>query len=240
MPLASAHGAERQCRHDLHSRLLPRRRNRRACAGALTVATIDSLDALRAQYRDPKELARRKVIDRLDAHCRTFIAHAPFLVIGTAGANGGPGDVSPRGDRPGFVHVADDRTILIPDRPGNNRLDTLSNILENPEVAAIFMIPGFEETLRLNGRASLTDDPDLMERLAMGGKPALMAIRVAVREAYIHCNRALRRARLWDEANKPDRSILPGGGRMAHEMAGLSGDPEEADRTYNEGTRKLY
>ena len=204
------------------------------------MAAIDSLDALRAHYRDPKELARRKVIDRLDAHCRTFIAHAPFLVIGTAGANGGPGDVSPRGDRPGFVHVADDRTILIPDRPGNNRLDTLSNILENPEVAAIFMIPGFEETLRLNGRASLTDDPDLMERLAMGRKPALMAIRVAVREAYIHCNRALRRARLWDEASKPDRGILPGGGRMVHEMAGLAGDPEEADRTYNEGTRKLY
>ena len=204
------------------------------------MAAVDSLDALRAHYRAPSELSRRKAIDRLDAHCRTFIAHAPFLVIGTAAAGGGPGDVSPRGDRPGFVHVVDDRTILIPDRPGNNRLDTLANILENPEVAVIFMIPGFDETLRLNGRASLTDDPGLLERLAMDGKPALMAIRVSVREAYIHCNRALRRARLWDEASKPDRGILPGGGRMVHEMAGLDGDPEEADRSYREGTRTLY
>ncbi len=204
------------------------------------MAAIDSLEALRAHYRAPSERSRRKAIDRLDAHCRTFIAHAPFLVIGTAAANGGPGDVSPRGDGPGFVHVVDDRTILIPDRPGNNRLDTLSNILENPEVAVIFMIPGFDETLRINGRAGLTDNAELLDRMAMGGKPALLAIRVGVREAYIHCNRALRRARLWDEASKPDRAILPGGGRMVHEMAELSGDPEEADRTYNEGTRQLY
>ena len=204
------------------------------------MAAIDSLEALRAHYRAPSERSRRKAIDRLDAHCRTFIAHAPFLVIGTAAANGGPGDVSPRGDGPGFVHVVDDRTILIPDRPGNNRLDTLSNILANPEVAVIFMIPGFDETLRINGRAGLTDDAELLDRMAMGGKPALLAIRVGVREAYIHCNRALRRARLWDEASKPDRAILPGGGRMVHEMAELSGDPEEADRTYNEGTRQLY
>ncbi len=206
----------------------------------MTAAAVDSLEALRARYRAPGERSRRKVIGRLDAHCRIFIAHAPFLVIGTAAADGGPGDVSPRGDEPGFVHVVDDRTILIPDRPGNNRLDTLTNIVENPEVAVIFMIPGFDETLRLNGRASLTDDPELLEQLAMGGRPALMAIRVAVREAYVHCNRALRRARLWDEASKPDRSILPGGGRMVHEMAGLEGDPDEADRSYREGTRKLY
>ena len=240
MHLASARFAGRKYRHDRYTRFPGRPGIRRGRASALNVGAIDSLDALRARYRAPGERARRKVIERLDVHCRTFIAHAPFLVIGTAAADGGPGDVSPRGDRPGFVHVVDDRTILIPDRPGNNRLDTLTNILENPEVSAIFMIPGFEETLRLNGRASLTDDPALLEDLAMGGKPALMAIRVAVREAYIHCNRALRRARLWDEASKPDRSILPGGGRMVHEMAGLAGDPEEADRTYNEGTRKLY
>lgn len=204
------------------------------------MAAVDSLDALRAHYRAPSERSRRKAIDRLDAHCRTFIALAPFLVIGTSAADDGPGDVSPRGDGPGFVNVLDDRTILIPDRPGNNRLDSLTNILENPEVAVIFMIPGFDETLRLNGRAGLTDDPELLDRLTMGGKPALMAIRVAVREAYVHCNRSLRRARLWDEASKPDRGILPGGGRMVHEMARLAGDPEESDRTYREGTRELY
>lgn len=205
---------------------------------------IDSIEALREKYREPSERVRRKAIPALDAHCRTFIVHSPFLVIGTAaasdGGTAGGGDVSPRGDGPGFVQVVDDRTILIPDRKGNNRLDTLANIVENPEVAIIFFIPGFDETLRVNGRASLTDDPAVLETLSMGGKPALMAIRVAVKEAYLHCNRAIRRAKLWDEDSKPDRSILPGGGRMVHEMAKLDGDPAEADRTYYEGTRELY
>lgn len=205
---------------------------------------IESIGALREKYRAPSERVRRKAITALDAHCRTFIAHSPFLVIGTAGASedgkAGGGDVSPRGDGPGFVHVLDDTTILIPDRKGNNRLDTLANIVENPEVAIIFMISGFDETLRVNGRASLSDDPALLEHLSMGGKPALMAIRVEIVEAYLHCNRAIRRAKLWDEDSKPDRSILPGGGRMVHEMAKLEGDPVEADRTYDEGTRELY
>ena len=150
---------------------------------------IESIGALREKYRAPSERVRRKAITALDAHCRTFIAHSPFLVIGTAGASedgkAGGGDVSPRGDGPGFVHVLDDTTILIPDRKGNNRLDTLANIVENPEVAIIFMIPGFDETLRVNGRASLSDDPALLEHLSMGGKPALMAIRVEIVEAYL-------------------------------------------------------
>lgn len=206
---------------------------------------IDTIQSLREKYRDPSERVRRKAIASLDGHCRTFIAHAPFLVIGTAGATGddgqpGTGDVSPRGDAPGFVHVLDDKTLLIPDRPGNNRLDTLSNIVENPEVAIIFFIPGFDETLRVNGRACLTHDAAVLEQLSMGGKPALMAIRVAVREAYLHCNRAIRRAKLWDEDSRPDRAILPGGGRMVHEMARMEGDPEDADRSYDEGTKKLY
>ena len=208
------------------------------------MTVIDSIDSLRRKYREPSERVQRTAIPALDAHCRTFIAHSPFLVIGTAGASeagtAGGGDVSPRGDEPGFVQVLDDTTILIPDRKGNNRLDTMANIVENSEVAIIFMIPGFDETLRVNGRASLSSEPALLETLSMGGKPALMAIRVDVKEAFLHCNRAIRRAKLWDEENRPDRSILPGGGRMVHEMAKLDGDPAEADRTYYEGTRELY
>jgi len=208
------------------------------------MTTIDSIDTLRTKYREPSERVQRKAIPALDAHCRTFIAHSPFIVIGTAGASeggqAGGGDVSPRGDGPGFVQVLDDTTLLIPDRKGNNRLDTMANIVANPEVAIIFMIPGFDETLRVNGRASLTDAPAVLENLSMGGKPALMAIRVDIKEAFLHCNRSIRRARLWDEESRPDRSVLPGGGRMVHEMAKLEGDPVEADRTYYEGTRELY
>lgn len=205
---------------------------------------IDSVQSLREMYREPSERVQRKAIPTLDAHCRTFIAHSPFLVIGTAaapiGGAAGQGDVSPRGDGPGFVHVQDDTTLLIPDRKGNNRLDTLTNIVENPEVGLIFFIPGFDETLRVNGTATIVNDPALLENLSMGGKPALMAIQVSVREAYMHCNRAIRRAKLWEEDSRPDRSILPGGGRMVHEMAKLDGDPEEADRSYYEGTKELY
>jgi len=201
---------------------------------------IESVESLRTHYREPSERVQKKAISQLDPHCRTFIAHSPFIVIGTTAAGDGPGDVSPRGDGPGFVHIENDTTILIPDRPGNNRLDTLSNIIENPEVAVIFFILGFDETLRLNGRATVTNDAAVLEQLSMGGKPALMAIRLEIREAYLHCNRAIRRAKLWDEENRPDRAILPGGGRMVNEMAKLGGDPAEADRTYYEGTRELY
>ncbi len=132
------------------------------------------MNSLRARYRAPSHRARKKVINRLDTHCQAFIAHSPFVVIGTSAADDGSGDVVATG------------------------------------------------------------------RLSMGGKPALMAIRVEIREAYLHCNRAIRRARLWDEDSRPDRAILPGAGRMINEMTNLPGDPAEAERTYIEGTRELY
>ncbi|MCY4192425.1 MAG: pyridoxamine 5'-phosphate oxidase family protein [Rhodospirillaceae bacterium] len=182
------------------------------------------MNSLRARYRAPSHRARKKVINRLDTHFRAFRAHSPFVVIGTSATDDGSGDVSPRGDEPGFVRIDDDKTILIPDRPSNNRLDTLSNIVENPEISVLFLIPGFSETLRMNGRAMVTDDTAVLARLSMGGKPALMAIRVEIREAYLHCNRAICRARLWDEDSRPDRAILPGAGRMTNEMTNRPGD----------------
>jgi len=160
----------------------------------LYVATpIQSELELRALHAAPSDLAKQKSVARLDRHCRDFIALSPFLVLGTAGADG-RADVSPRGDPPGFVKVLDDTTLLIPERPGNNLLESLSNLVANPEVGLLFLIPGFDETLRINGRAELVRDPALLAPLAVDGKLPKVGIRVAVREAYLHCARSFRRA----------------------------------------------
>ena len=137
---------------------------------------------LRLLYGEPSDIARGKDIGALDAHCRAFIAHAPFVLIATAGADGRC-DVSPKGDAPGFVLVLDDHRLAIPDRPGNRRLDGYSNLLANPHVGLIFMVPGREDTLRVNGRAWITRDPDLLARLAARGKAPQTAIGVEVGSA---------------------------------------------------------
>lgn len=182
---------------------------------------IDSLPALLGLFGPVGALAAAKSIPRLDAHCRRFIALSPFLVIGSTDRDG-RADTSPKGDPPGFVHVIDDRTIAIPDRPGNNRIDTLRNIVENPEVAVIFFVPGIEETLRLNGRARLTTDPDLRATMAVGGKAPALAIVVEIREAYLHCAKALKRGRLWDPASRVARDAMPSLGRMVLDQTGLA------------------
>ena len=130
---------------------------------------INDADALRALYGEPSDPVKRKVLDRLDKHCRAIIAASPFLVIGTADASGGC-DVSPRGDAPGFVAVLDERSLLIPDRRGNKRVDSLNNLLENPQVALLFLLPGMNETLRVNGWARITADPALLTPMAVNGK----------------------------------------------------------------------
>jgi PPOX class probable FMN-dependent enzyme len=182
---------------------------------------IDSLPALLGLFGPVGTLAAAKSIPRLDAHCRRFIALSPFLVIGSTDREG-RADTSPKGDPPGFVRVVDDRTIAIPDRPGNNRIDTLRNIVENPEVAVIFFVPGIEETLRLNGRARLTTDPELRATMAVGGKVPALAIVVEIREAYLHCAKALKRARLWDPDSRVARDALPSLGRMVLDQTGLA------------------
>jgi uncharacterized protein len=164
---------------------------------------VTSLAELRALAGEPSELARKKQIDHLDAHVREYIAHAPFMLLGTSDA-AGHCDVSPKGDAPGFVHVLDDHHLVIPDRPGNRRFDGVRNILENPHVGLIFLVPRYEETVRVNGRATITRDPELLARFEVGGKRPLLAIGVEVEEVFMHCAKAFRRSGLWQPETWPD------------------------------------
>lgn len=164
---------------------------------------LKSEDELREYFPVSVERAKLKVLDGLDRHCVDFIARSPFLCIGTSRPDG-CADVSPRGDPPGFVHVADANTLLIPDRPGNNRLDTMSNIMHNPAVGLLFFIPGLGETLRVNGDARIVDDEAELARFEFRRHIPRVAIAVTVREAFIHCAKAIRRSRLWEEDAKID------------------------------------
>lgn len=199
----------------------------------------DSDPDLRNIYAEPSELARRKSIDHLDRHCRAFIELSPFLVIGSARGDGQQ-DVSPRGDAPGFVRVLDDRTLAIPDRIGNNRIDTLTNIAENPEVGLIFFVPGVGETLRVNGRARITLEDSLLESMRAQGKRPASALIVEVREAFLHCAKAIMRSKLWQEDYRVERNRLPSLGRMVAEQTGVI-TPEDADKRLEESYRdRLY
>jgi len=180
-------------------------------------ATIDGEAQLRGLYQEPMELALLKQLNRLDDHCRNFLAHSPFVVIGSTRPGRGT-DVSPRGDAPGFARVLDDRTIAIPDRPGNNRLDTMSNILADAEVGLLFFIPGIDETLRINGRARLSRDPSLLAAAAVNGREPRLVIVVTVLEAFLHCGKALKRARLWHNDYRVDKKDFPSLGRMIVEQ----------------------
>ncbi|MBM3599041.1 MAG: pyridoxamine 5'-phosphate oxidase family protein [Alphaproteobacteria bacterium] len=210
-------------------------------ANCPATAGISCESDLRGLYGEPSQLARLKQLDHLDPHCRHFIAHAPFLVIASVGAGGGV-DASPRGDAPGFVTVEDERSLLIPDRLGNNRLDTMSNLLANPEVGLIFMIPGVDETLRVNGRAELVKDAALLARMEVQGKQPKSAIRVRVRETFLHCGKALKRARLWSDDYRVAKGTIPSLGRMIVEQTRPQGiTVEEADRRVEEGYKtRMY
>jgi uncharacterized protein len=182
---------------------------------------------LRVLFGQAEGLAVRKTIPRIDRHARDFIARSPFLCIATSNAQG-RADVSPRGDPAGFVQVLDDHHLAIPDRPGNNRLDTMVNILENPNIGLIFMIPGFEDTLRINGKAEITGDPAVLERARVDGKLPKIAIRVRVEEQFFHCAKAFRRSRLWQPEAVVDRKVMPALGRIILEQT------EEAARMKEE------
>jgi PPOX class probable FMN-dependent enzyme len=178
--------------------------------------TIDSLAGLREVYSEPSERAAAKQLSSLDEHCRKFLSLSPFVVLGTEG------DVSPKGDHPGFVTVLDDNKILIPDRGGNNRLDSLQNLLANPRIGLLFFIPGVNETLRINGTAEITGDAELLEPMAVNNKVPKTGIIVHVEEAYLHCAKALMRSNLWSADTGPDRSGLPGMGQMLAEQTGIA------------------
>src|SRR5690349_1856820 len=185
---------------------------------------IASVADLRRLYGHAEGLAAKKSLPRLDRHARDFIARSPFLCIATSG-KGGRADVSPRGDQPGFVQVLDDRTLAIPDRPGNNRLDTMENILVNPNLGLIFFIPGFEDTLRINGKATITSDPAILERATVDRKQPKVAILIAVEEVFFHCAKAFRRSRLWQPDAIVDRNVMPTLARIILEQTAAAGTP---------------
>ncbi len=202
------------------------------------MASIASESELRALHSAPTERAVRKELDRLDRHCRRFIELSPFLVMATADAEGRL-DATPRGGDPGFVEVADDFTLLLPDRPGNNRLDSLTNLTERPDVGLLFMIPGVDETLRVNGVAALRTDPDLVERFQVGRRPPAIVLAITVRQAYLHCAKALMRSRLWDPDARIDRAELPTMGEMMRDHAG-SGSAESQAAMVERYREQLY
>jgi PPOX class probable FMN-dependent enzyme len=175
---------------------------------------ISTIEELRAVVGPNIPGVDLKVQDHLDEFAREFVSRSPFLVLSTAGADGRQ-DASPKGDGPGFVLVEDERTIVIPDRPGNKLVFGLQNILANPQVALLFLIPGTNETLRVAGRAELTRDPKLLQSLAARGKPAVLAIRVHVEECFFHCAKAFLRSELWKPECWPERMHISFGRMMA-------------------------
>jgi uncharacterized protein len=190
---------------------------------------LSDLSELRPLYNSPSTLARAKQLALIDAHCRNFIARSPLVIVGSVHPERGM-DVSPRGDAPGFVRVLDEHHLAIPDRPGNNRLDTLENLLGNPAIGLFFVIPGIEETLRVNGTARLTRAAGLLDSMAVGGKTPKLAIVVTVTEAFLHCAKALKRARLWGADYRIARKEMPTLGRMIIEQTNPPGlTIEEAD-----------
>ncbi|WP_422377331.1 pyridoxamine 5'-phosphate oxidase family protein [Roseibium sp.] len=186
--------------------------------------------ALRKLFPPTHDLAIKKCLTSVDKYSRDFIARSPFLCLGTQNRSG-KADVSPRGDLPGFVKVLDAQTLAIPDRPGNNRLDSLSNILENPSTGLLFLIPGFDDTLRINGQAQLVRDPWLLEGLSVDGRPPRLAILVKVETVFMHCAKAFRRSRLWDPDQFQNRKEMPSLIEIIHEQTtGEKGDSQDMTR----------
>ena len=201
--------------------------------------TIENTERLRETYGPPSERSLKKQLSRFDKHCRDFIARQPFLVIASADPSGRC-DASPKGDAPGFVEVLDDATLLIPDRLGNNRVDTLGNLIARPGVGLIFFVPGLNETLRVNGRARITTDPSLLEPLAVNGKVPRSGIVVSAEEIYFHCGKALIRSDLWNPEKQIRRSDFPSLGRiLADQIGGVT--VEESERLTAESYQtRLY
>jgi uncharacterized protein len=163
---------------------------------------ICSLSDLRTLYAQPNELAVRKEMGHLDRHTSEFIGRSPFVIVSTADGDGWP-DASPRGDAPGFVKVVDAQRLHLPDRPGNNRLDSLQNLIANPRIALLFLLPGRLETLRVNGTARLLANPDLLAAYAVGGKPARAVVEITAKSVYFQCGKAIVRSRLWQPEHWP-------------------------------------
>lgn len=184
---------------------------------------ISTREQLEKYYGQPRGHLSRKELPKLNQHSKHFISLSPFLVLSTSAAGDGPADASPRGDAPGFVRVLDDTTIAIPDRPGNRRTDSFHNVMENPEVGLLFMVPGMNEIMRINGRARLTLDPDLLATLEAKGKLPRAALLVEIRDVYMHCGKAIIRADLWNPELHIDRKDFPSMGQVNQDWYGVDG-----------------
>lgn len=202
---------------------------------------IETEEELRALMGEPSELVKKKVISSLDHNCIEFISKSPFLVISTSNKNG-ECDVSPRGDHPGFVLALDDGRLVIPERPGNKRMDTLMNIISNPKIGLLFLIPGLGETLRVNGKATLTKNQELLSRMEVKGKRPLVGIEVEVQEAFIHCAKAFKRSGLWEQHTWADKESLPSAAKILLEHSKLPNyTTEEMEKRLQDGyVNRLY
>jgi PPOX class probable FMN-dependent enzyme len=191
--------------------------------GPAEAHVVRRLDDLTPLYGTPPDHVIERRLDHLCPHCRSFIAKSPFLVIGSGDPATGL-DVSPRGDPPGFVHVLDDRTLVIPDRPGNNRIDSLRNILVAPNIGILFLIPGVDEVLRVNGRAVIDRSPSLLQATSINGRLPTLVIRVAVAEAFLHCGKSLKRSRLWFDDYRVARTQFPTLAQMTADQIGADAE----------------
>jgi uncharacterized protein len=202
------------------------------------MTTIVSESDLRECYAAPNEMVQKKILPRLDKHARAFIALSPFLVLATHGPDGA--DCSPRGDAPGFVRVENDTTLLLPDRRGNNLIDSLRNVTQSPDVGLLFMVPGINETLRVNGRAAIITDAARLQPMAVQGRAPTSALEIGVREVFFHCGKALIRSDLWNADKHVPRSSFPPLGRViADQIAGIDAEAAEANLEESYRTR-LY
>jgi len=203
------------------------------------MAKLTTITELRKYYPEAKGRAVSKQMTHLEKHSRRFIELSPFLTLGTVGEDR-LGDVSPKGDTPGFVHIQDDTTLLIPDRPGNNRLDSLTNLLSNPAIGLIFFIPGVQEVLRINGRGEVRDDPEMLNLFDPKDKPPRTVIVVHIQEVYLHCAKSILRSNLWDAETKVDRSVLPTMNQMVADQIGHSGPVESQEDMLTRYAKRLY
>jgi uncharacterized protein len=184
---------------------------------------------LRSLIGPPAETVVAKIADRINSLTRQFIERSPFVCVATASPDGGL-DVSPRGDPPGFVRVLDERTLLLPERPGNRIADTLTNLLSDPRIALLFLLPGIGDTFRVNGEAKIVEDPELLAASAVNGTVPRLGILVTVHQAYTQCAKALIRSDLWNPRHHVERSELPSNGQILRSLQGPSFDAEEYDR----------
>jgi PPOX class probable FMN-dependent enzyme len=200
---------------------------------------IKTVAELVDHYGEPQGHLAEKEKPELSPHCLRFLELSPFCVLSTSAAGDGPADCSPRGDAPGFVHVIDSTTIAIPDRPGNRRTDTFHNIMENPEIAVMFMVPGLNEVMRLNGRARLTTDAALLDKMIANGKSPRAALVIDIRYVYFHCGKAVIRSDLWNPDNKVQKRDFPTLGQINQDWYGV--DAAETDaRLENDYKNNLY